>query len=346
MTILENEPLAPRTTFKVGGSVRFLVEVETAAEVPEAFLFARARDLPTFILGGGSNVLADDGLALGVCIVPKIIGVTREHSERGEICVAGAGESWDGFVTFAIEHSLWGVENLSGIPGSVGGAVVQNAGAYGAEIADTLAWVEAYDTLQGVVRRLSRQECAFGYRRSCFKDEPGRFVILHVAFLLASVGVPNVAYRDLAEHFSGVTNIALSDIRNAVLAIRAGKFPDLSAEGTAGSFFKNPSIPIAEASLFAERYRGVPVFENDDGATMKLSLAWLFDRVLGLRGLTVEHVRAYERQPLVIVVQRGATARDVRTFARDIQKRAHDELALSIEPEVCIMHGAHSGNTL
>lgn len=342
MIIFENEPLAPRTTFRVGGSARFLVEVSDERELPDVFSFAQQRQLNVCIIGGGSNILADDGVAEGVFIAPRFMG-TVAHEDA---YVVGSGVSWDAFVEEAVRASRWGVENLSGIPGTVGGAIVQNAGAYGSEIADCLMWVDAYDTHVRRVERLTREQCDFAYRMSLFKAVPNRFVIVRAAFNVHANGTPNLAYRDLSEHFKATTNPPLAAIRAAVLSIRSAKFPDLTIEGTAGSFFKNPMVSAAFAQTLARNYPGIPLFSSPDDGMVKVSLAWILDRILSMRGASLGAVRAYEKQPLVIVAQTSATAHDIRAFARIIQNRVREECALEIEPEVCIMHGIAISNTL
>lgn len=339
MRIFEHEPLAPRTTFNVGGSARFLIEVETEEDVRGALALAHKSGLPVCIIGGGSNVLADDGEAEGVFIAVKTTGCVRE----GDTVIAGAGEVWDDLVSFAVLEERWGIENLSAIPGTVGGAVVQNAGAYGVEVEDTLAWVEAFDVKTGALKRLSKEACNFSYRTSCFKREVGRYIILRAAFTLSAAGSPNIAYRDLTERFNGSTP-TVAQVRDAVRDIRAGKFPDLKGGGTAGSFFKNPVISNTEVGRLVERFPGLPVFAAADGVTSKVSLAWLLDHALNLRGKTEGFVRCYEKQPLVIVAQHGARAEEVRSFAAMIKTRVAKEIGISIEPEVIIMRGMRMTN--
>lgn len=336
MRVLEHEPLAPRTTFKVGGSARFLIEIEHDADIRDALAFAHERGLPLCILGGGSNMLIDDGEADAVFLHIAMGGI--DFPQSGE-CVAGAGEAWDSVVARTVAEGLWGLENLSAIPGSVGGAVVQNAGAYGAELRDALVWVEAFDTKAKEPVRLVSSDCRFGYRSSRFKEEPQRFIILKAAFALSPNGSPNISYRDLRERFAG-TSPSLSAVRDAVIAIRAGKFPDLREVGTAGSFFKNPVLPAAQARALTEAYPGLPVFPAEDSGTSKVSLAWLLDHALGLKGKTEGAVSTYEKQPLVIVAQKEVRAAEVRAFAKEIQARVHAALGIAIEPEVIIMHGA------
>lgn len=331
MIIEEKIPLAPLTTFHIGGPARYFVRVADAEGLQTALDFGRNKALKTFILGGGSNVLFSDAGFDGLVIKIE----TRGIEEEGGLLIAGAGEEWDALVQYALKCGLWGIENLSGIPGSVGAAPVQNIGAYGAELAQTLEFVEAFDTQTGEVERLSNQACGFGYRTSRFKQEPGRFIVLCVGLRLSASGAPNLAYRDLAEHFGPDARPRLEEVREAVLAIRAKKFPDLAKEGTAGSFFLNPVISTAEAAALAAKYPAMPQFPAEGG--IKVSLAWLLDNALGIKGMQRGAVRLFERQPLVIVAERGATAQEVRALASEVARLAQEKLALTIEPEVRII---------
>ena len=328
MEIEENIPLAPLTTFRLGGAARFFVRVKSVDELKQSLDFARDKNLATLIFGGGSNVLVRDAGFDGLVIKIEIAGIEQE----GEMLIAGAGESWDGLVARAVNDGLWGIENLSGIPGTVGAAPVQNIGAYGSEIKNTLAWVEAFDTQSGQVVRLQNTDCGFGYRTSRFKKEPGRFVVLRAVFKLNKNGAPNTSYKDLAD--SARSNLA--EIRAKVLAVRAGKFPDLKKEGTAGSFFLNPVVSAQKAAELLEKYPGLPNFPAENGR--KVSLAWLLDNVLHVKGLSVGGARLYEKQPLCIAASRTASASDVAGLAKKVAELVQDKLKIIIEPEVKIIN--------
>lgn len=331
MVIEENIPLAPFTTFRIGGPARFFTRVQSADELRAALAFAKEKKLEVFILGGGSNVLVDDKGFGGLVIKIEMTGVEKE----GTTLVAGAGESWDALVARAISEELWGLENLSGIPGTVGAAPVQNIGAYGAELKDTLLWLEALDTQSNEVVRFENKQCKFAYRSSLFKKSPGRYILLRAAFALHKDGTPNISYKDLSLAFAG-KNPALQEIRAAVLAIRAQKFPDLSVEGTAGSFFLNPIVTPAAAARLAAQYPSLPQFKAEGG--VKLSLAWLLDNALNLKGTQLGGARLFERQPLVIAATRDARAGDVRALAEKIKSEVRATLGLEIEEEVKVIH--------
>ncbi len=328
MLIEEQVPLGPLTTFRIGGPARYFARVRTVEELQQSLDYARDQNLATLILGGGSNVLISDAGFDGLVIKIEIAGKAGD----GDTLIAGAGENWDALVERAVADGLWGIENLSGIPGTVGAAPVQNIGAYGSEVKDTLAWVDAFDTHSGTMTRLSNAECAFGYRTSRFKKEPGRFVIVRAAFALSKNGEPNASYKDLAD--CGKLNI--TQIRERVLDVRSRKFPDLSVEGTAGSFFLNPVVSAQKAAELLAEYPDLPQFKAENG--VKVSLAWLLDHALEVKGLSVGGARLYERQPLVISASRTASASDVAELAEKVADLVQDKLKIKIEPEVKIIN--------
>lgn len=328
MLIEEQVPLGPLTTFRIGGPARFLVRVTNTQELCEAVEISKSRNLEILLLGGGSNVLVSDAGFDGLVIKIEMAGVERD----GDTLIAGAGENWDALVGHAVADGLWGIENLSGIPGTVGAAPVQNIGAYGSEVKNTLAWVDAFDTHSGAVTRLSNAGCAFGYRTSRFKKEPGRFVIVRAAFALDKNGAPNASYKDLAE----IPRFNLGEIRKKVLEVRAGKFPDLTKEGTAGSFFLNPVVSAQKAAELLAEYPDLPQFKAENG--VKVSLAWLLDHALEVKGLSVGGARLFERQPLVISASRTARSRDVTELAQKVAQLVQDKLKITIEPEVKIIN--------
>jgi len=248
--------------------------------------------------------------------------------------IAEGGASWDALVDAAAARGLWGIENLAGIPGSAGGALVQNIGAYGSELSSVFRYAEVLDTATGAKKRVGPEEAMFGYRTSVFKRRP-ELVIMRIALALGEEANPILAYPDLAH--AQEAHIPLGtprEIAEAVRVIRSRKFPSGGEDGrSAGSFFKNPAVAPAVAARLAERYPGLPAYSLEDG-TVKLSLAWLLDHVLGLAGLARGPVRLFERQPLVIVASLGARAEDVEALAHEVEKRVLGALGLVIEREV------------
>jgi UDP-N-acetylmuramate dehydrogenase len=336
MVLRENEPLCRHTTLKTGGPARYFVEAATEAEMQEALRFAQARRLPVFVLGEGSNLLAGDagydGLVLRVAT--RGLGLREARPIDTEL-VAEAGESWDAVVAFAVEKNLFGLENLSLIPGTVGAAVAGNIGAYGAEIKDTLCWAEGMDLRSGTVRRFAAEECEFGYRRSFFKTAAGRaFAVTRAAFGLKPDGVLNTQYKDVREFFVSrqVTSPTLADLRQAVVSIRRAKMPDLAQVGTAGSFFKNPVISREAYEALARRHPGLPAHDEGQGR-VKVPLGWILDKVCGLKGVRQGRVGTHSEQALVIVNE-GGTAAEVEAFANQAARRVLDATGISVEWEV------------
>jgi len=346
MTITERVPLSSLTTFRIGGPARFLASCETEDDLKAALAYARERGLPYTVLGGGSNLLASDAGYDGVVIRPMLDAgayapAFEDQADGSALLSAGAGVAWDALVASACERGLWGLENLSGIPGTLGGAVFQNIGAYGAALSQTLQWVEAYDTERSETRRFSLDQCAFGYRISLFKRDAGRYIITRAGLRLAralspnlSYHDPNKAYKDIARIFSENPNPALADIRNAVLSIRADKFPDLSREGTAGSFFENPVLPESAARALQERYPEMPLFPMPETADLKVPAGWILDHVLHMRGYERGPARLFENQAMVMVARFGATAADVDALAQEVEERVREATGIVIEREV------------
>lgn len=332
MIVRENIPLKDLTTLKAGGLVRYVVECRTEADVTEGLALAAREALPFAVLGEGSNVLASDAGFNGVVLLMRIGGLEVIDEGDTVTLVAGAGMNWDPFVMEAASRGLWGVENLAGIPGTVGAAPVQNIGAYGMEIRDTLVYVDALDTKTGEIVRITRDECGFGYRDSRFKHEPW-LVILKVAFKLARIGLPRIGYADLAACKDRGEDLSSPQaIGNAVRKVRSFKFPDLAVCGTAGSFFKNPIVSSEKHTELAKRYGAVPSFPVEGG--VKIPLAFILDRVLGLRGYVEGRVSLFGNQPLVLVANDNATAAEIDVFADAIAQRVFDETGIAIEREV------------
>lgn len=332
MIVRENVLLSSLTTLRVGGNARFVLECENKDDVGAAIAFAQERNLPWCALGEGSNVLAQDNGYDGVVVALRIPGIVSVDAESSVTLTAGAGVSWDALVREAAAQNLWGLENLAGIPGTVGAAPVQNIGAYGTEVNDTLTSVEVFDTETGETRALSREECTFGYRDSRFKRDK-RFVILSASFTLSKAAEPNISYKDLiAAQEQGADLSTPRSIGDAVRAIRARKFPDLAKVGTAGSFFKNPTIAKDTYESLKEQYPDMPGYPNDEG--VKVPLAFVLDRVLDLRGYREGNVSLFTEQPLVLVAHENATEKEIDAFAQGIATRVYNAISISIEREV------------
>ena len=344
MLLQENIPLAPLTTIKIGGPARYFVEAKTVGEVQEAVAFASVRDLPLFILGGGSNLLISDGGWPGLVLKIAIQSIDQRsgHDEDGKILFdAGAGESWDKFVSHAVMAGCAGVECLSGIPGSVGGTPVQNVGAYGQEVSDTIASVQVLDLKDNQVRELCPEACGFSYRASIFNtSERGRFIVLRVTYSLTPGGSPRIAYADLKRHFEGREAPNLAETREAVRHIRAIKGmlivpgdPDCQS---AGSFFKNPILSEGQHEDLkrraAARRLTIPTYPALE-TRKKVSAAWLVERSGFTRGFGSGRVGISTRHALAIVNRGGATAAEVLALKEQIQQRVEEIWAIRLEPE-------------
>jgi UDP-N-acetylmuramate dehydrogenase len=346
MLLQENVALAPLTTFRIGGPARFFVEAQSISDVQQAVAFAQARNLPLFVLGGGSNLVIADrgwpGLVLKVAI-PGIEQRSGHDEEDGKVLFdVGAGESWDRFVSHAVMAHCAGVECLSGIPGSVGGTPVQNVGAYGQEVSETIDSVEVFDLKDAQVRELCREACGFTYRSSIFNTtERGRFIILRVTYTLSPDGEPHLEYADLKRHFEGrETRPNLAETREAVRHIRASKGmlivagdPDCQS---AGSFFKNPVLSEAQHDDLQERAaaKGLtppsyPALEKN----RKVSAAWLVEKSGFARGYGFGHVGISSKHALAIVNRGGATAAEVLALKEQIQQRVEEIWGVRLEPE-------------
>jgi UDP-N-acetylmuramate dehydrogenase len=343
--VLENIPLAPLTTLKIGGPARYFVEARNIGEVQEAVIFARSRDLPLFVLGGGSNLLVADAGWPGLVVKIAIQGADQvsAHDEGGKVLFdVGAGESWDRFVSHAVIAHCAGVECLSGIPGSVGGTPVQNVGAYGQEVSETIASVQVLDLKDNQVRELCPEACEFAYRSSIFNTtERGRFIVLRVTYALTPGGSPRITYADLVRHFEGrETRPDLAETREAVRHIRARKGmlivpgdPDCQS---AGSFFKNPILSEEQHEALKQRAaaRGLTVPSYPALETRKkISAAWLVEHSGFARGFGFGRVGISSRHALAIINRDAATAADVLALKDQIQHRVEEIWGVHLEPE-------------
>jgi UDP-N-acetylmuramate dehydrogenase len=344
MQLQENVPLAPLTTFRLGGPARLFVEANSAVEVQQAVAFAESKSLPLFVLGGGSNLVVSDSGWPGLVLRVAIPGIDRRSTDEDGKAVfdVGAGESWDRFVSQAVMARCAGVECLSGIPGSVGGTPVQNVGAYGQEVSQTIASVEVLDRKDGQIRELCREACGFNYRSSIFNtSERGRFIILRVAYALTPGGEAHLEYADLQRHFEGrETRPNLAETREAVRHIRARKGmlivagdPDCQS---AGSFFKNPVLTEQQHADLDKRAAAkgftvpsYPALEKNH----KVSAAWLVEKSGFARGYGFGHVSISSKHALAIVNRGGATAAEVLALKDQIQHRVEEIWGVQLEPE-------------
>jgi len=345
LTTQENIPLAPLTTFQVGGPARYFVEARSEHEVSEAVAYALARKLPLFVLGGGSNlVVSDDGWP-GLVLKVSLAGVEFEGDLQKMLFHAGAGENWDSLVALAVSKNCGGIECLSGIPGAVGGTPVQNVGAYGQEVSETVTRVRALEIATGQVIEMSNSDCGFSYRSSIFNTtRRDQYVLLGVSYRLHRNNGPKLEYADV-KNFFAVANIAnptLQQVRDAVRSIRRSKAM-LLVEGdedcrSAGSFFKNPIVSPAEAGrieALAQKLvpgKKIPRYPAAD-RQVKLAAAWLVEQSGFHKGYSMGPVGISRKHSLAIVNRGGASAKDILALKDAIQKKVFDLWGVSLQPE-------------
>jgi len=338
-TLRENVLLAPFTTLGIGGPARYFRHVEDENALREVVHFAKNHDVPLFVLGGGSNLLVADRGYAGMVARIEIRGLQWIDEGKRVRLIAGAGEDWDSVVSGCIDRGLYGVECLSGIPGSVGGTPVQNVGAYGQEISETLLRVRAYDRQTDRVVELDRSACGFTYRTSIFNTVAvNRYIVLDVEYGLAKQGEPAIRYPDLLRELDGVENPTLPVVRNAVLRIRSKKAMVLQAGDpdcrSAGSFFKNPIVSEeAYERIQASTVEKVPRYPAPSGM-VKTAAAWLIERAGIAKGFTLGAAGVSTKHTLALINKGGATAADVIALAREIRKRVEDRfgIRLFVEP--------------
>ncbi|MDX2040284.1 MAG: UDP-N-acetylmuramate dehydrogenase [Acidobacteriota bacterium] len=355
--IQENVPLAPLTTLGIGGSARFFAEAVSESELIAAIEFSEQRVLPVFILGGGSNVLVSDEGFSGLVIRVAIKGISssggwdrfrtcptnEKQSKWTEQITVGAGEGWDDFARQCVERNLAGVECLSGIPGLVGGTPVQNVGAYGQDVSETITRVRAFDRQTKQIVELSNAECGFSYRASIFNStERDRYVVLAVTYSLKQNGEPALRYPDVKNFFAGRNDKpSLAEVRQAIIEIRSRKgmviVPDDAANTpesrSAGSFFKNPVISAeAFAKLEATASERPPSFPATTGY-VKVPAAWLIERAGFTRGYAKGRAGISSKHTLAIINRGGATANEILDLVSEIQTRVAERFGVELKPE-------------
>jgi UDP-N-acetylmuramate dehydrogenase len=352
LDIREDVPLAPFTTFGIGGPARYFAQATTPAHLQQADAWAKERALPLFVLGGGSNLLVRDTGFPGLVLHMQIFGT--EQVGDGVFAV-GAGENWDDFVSDAVHRGFAGMECLAGIPGSVGGTPVQNVGAYGQEVAETILSVSAFDRHSRAFVALDQQACRFRYRRSLFNtEEPNRYIVHRVDFQLRANGAPSLRYADLQRRFANATHPpTLTEVASAVRDIRGGKgmllVPGDPDCRSAGSFFKNPILPAdvldrIAAELHIDRAH-IPHWPAGPQAgppgTVKLPAAWLLERAGFAKGFRDGPAAISSRHTLALTNRgdaRGhATCADIERLQDRIVATVHDRFGITLEREPVLL---------
>ena len=353
MRVNENILISSLTTMRLGGPARYVLEVETPAEVADAYGFAAQFGLPTFILGYGANTLGHDDGFNGVIIINRMKGIVEqnvtwtgdgawgtptEQSDVGENATAGpvqlkvmGGEYWDNVVAYACDKGLTGIEALSKIPGLAGAAPVQNIGAYGQQIADTLTEIEVYDSYSGTYKTLTHDDLKFSYRHSILNTtEKGRYFVISITLSLKKGQMPRPFYNSIEKYIEehDLADLSPKGIRNIVSIIRADKLPDPMEKASSGSFFHNIYLTEAEAEVAEEK--GYPVYRGHDGN--KLSGAWLIEQC-SFKGKLLNGIRVSDKAPLVLINESAKSYNDLAKARDEIAGAVYDKFGYWLKQE-------------
>lgn len=338
-TLLENVDLTSYNTFGIHASARYFVTVRSVEEARQLFKSDLFPNHEHLILGGGSNILLTRDFP-GIVIKNEIRGihVVSEDDSLIQLSV-GSGENWHSFVMHCVEHGLGGVENLSLIPGTVGAAPMQNIGAYGVEIREVINNVEAIEIATGSVRRFMRDECAFGYRESIFKQElKNKYFISSITLTLTRKDHRfNISYGAIKEVLAekNAREVSLRAISEAVIDIRSKKLPDPAVIGNAGSFFKNPSVDDFTFKQLQQKHPAVPWFPGEN-QLVKVPAAWLIEQC-GWKGKTFDNIGVHKNQALVLVNYGGGDGKKIWDLAMQIQASVREKFDITLQPEVNVI---------
>lgn len=333
LAVQHDVSLKPYNTFGIDVRARELVDVQSDADARAALAHAQARGLPVLVIGGGSNLLlTGDVQALVLRMASRGVRVVEDDGER-VVVEAQAGEPWHPFVLHTLGMGLAGLENLSLIPGTVGAAPMQNIGAYGVEIKDVFAGLTALDRRTGELHDFDLQACAFGYRDSLFKREPGRWLILRVRFALSRTARLHLDYGPVRQRLSewGIEQPGPQDVSAAICSIRREKLPDPAELGNAGSFFKNPVVAASVAADIKAQHPGLVAYNQPDGQ-FKLAAGWLIERA-GWKGFREGDAGVHRLQSLVLVNYGAATGQQLHALAQRIQADVQARFGVSLEME-------------
>jgi len=335
-------------TLKIGGQFRYFTVVETQSDIQEVINFAKEKNIKIFILGGGSNLVFSSTIvdALVVKIQIKSFEIINDTDEYTDIKV-GAGENWDAFVGRTVDMNLSGIEALSAIPGTVGATPVQNVGAYGQEVKDTIVSVEVLDPEAGSIKTFLNSECEFAYRDSIFKNNAkNKYIILSVTFRLSKGEHKVPDYPGVKNYFQdkGIINPTLLDIRKAIIVIRSTKLPNPVEIPNVGSFFKNPIVSSELANKIKEQYPNITIFPlspkqglgleslDIEGGLVKIPAGWLIESV-GFKGKDFGEISVYQNNALVLVNNGQATFADIESVRDQIIRAVQDKFGITLETE-------------
>ncbi len=334
---LENYSLRRYNTFGMNVSTDYFFEFTEPAD-PDYFFRKRKmwKDKNRFVLGGGSNVLFT-GDFRGLILYPNVPGIQCLREDRQYVWIeAGAGEEWDELVKYCVFSGWSGLENLSGIPGKVGAAPVQNIGAYGCEAGSMIERVHGYDLQKMEPVEIPGPQCQFGYRTSVFKKEyAGRMMVTSVVFKLNKYPEFTLDYGSLKSEVQKLGNPTLRHVRQAVCTIRSEKLPDYTKNGNAGSFFKNPTVEMEKAEILKKQFPDMPVYTDRNGRR-KLAAGWLIEQC-GWKGFREGDAGVHDKQALVLVNHQNATGNDIVALAEKIKNSVAERFGVELEPEVTIL---------
>lgn len=333
MYLQRNVSLKDKNTFGIDVSCQTLVGINSIADLSVAI---KEYGQPLLIMGGGSNILFTRPVE-GVLWEIDIQGIEYSVINETETeLIVGAGVDWHDLVIDTLSKGYGGLENLSLIPGKVGASPIQNIGAYGVEIKDTLLWVEAFELATGVLKQFTVEECQFGYRDSYFKKEIGRYLITRICLRLSQVPTLNVEYGDIKKvlHDSGINEPLPKDVSDAVIAIRRGKLPNPAEIGNAGSFFKNPVVSNAIYKTLLSQFPHIPMYTAPHDQA-KIPAAWLIEQC-GFKGKIVGQTGSHAKQALVIVNYGNATGMEILEYAQSIITDVNAKFGIVLAPEVNI----------
>lgn len=335
LTTLPNTNLKEYVTMRLGGDARLVAEASTEADIREAVAYAVSKGMPLFILGGGSNTLVHDEGYPGLVLLNRIPGFQVITDAPDSVTIEiGAGEQWDDVVQRTVDMGLSGIECLSAIPGTAGAAPVQNIGAYGQEIANTLLSLKAYDRTADAYVSLSNEECLFGYRNSIFRDTAmGRYVIISITLRLSKALPSPPFYKALQDYLDthAVTVYTPQTIRDAVVAIRKDKLPNPDERPNVGSFFKNAIIPNPQLQSLREKYPEIPAYTMENEKS-KVPTGWLIEQT-GLKGTLHHGIRVHDKNSLVLINESAVSYGDLAAARDEIITAVRDKFQITIEQE-------------
>lgn len=335
MQVHTDIPLKNFTTMRLGGPAKYFAEVRTKEELRALILDSKSKNIPYFIIGEGSNLIVKDSGFNGLVLRIRIPGFdVLEQDTYTSTLQIGAGEIWDDVVQKSVDMQLTGIETMSGIPGTAGATPVQNVGAYGQEIGDTLVSLEAYDTLTDSFVELKNEDCGFSYRHSIFRGEHiGRYVITNITIKL-SKKLPSPPFYEGLQKYLDENNISIythQSIRDAVLAIRKNKLPPIGEKPSAGSFFKNAIVEDWKFKEFIANNPNAPSFNMADGS-YKIPTGWLIDNA-GLKGQLLHGIRVHEGNALVLVNESAQSYADLEAAREEIKATVRTKYGIEIEQE-------------